>query len=359
MSENPPQPLWTSEPQFDGLPVIKSYEELAERVKSANTISTLGPRHLKWRMPSRNSLLSLLESQTGAREQLQFYPEKSALVEELTGEISKTEAELERWNEQGRPLRPRLSPELTNYEDIPADQIAIVSGRHSLLFGKVGPLRQGVPLVRREGIERIPISLSWLGSNFANAIDFNLPHPLEAQCGTWRDWILGMKVMLADGTIVNTGSRAVKNVAGYDLHKLLIGARGTLGIILEVTVRTTPYDSLPKPELEFRYEQPPLAERWRLRKHLWLQRTRPRDFADAVRLASDAVLEIDWASSTFWATVPPDQELPRYEGDWILRSGCGKKNLEFTDPTQIALMRRAKDLFDPTHKLNPGEMGIF
>ncbi len=358
MSESPTYPVWHREPQFDILPVINNHDELARRMSAAESVATLGVRGRTWRVPTRQLLLSRLESLTGTEPA--YLAHMGTSTDDFLALIAATRENLKDFPATHRPFLPRFTRQLAKYDDLPEDQIAVIGGLESLSFKRSDPRRpQGLPFGRREDFVRVPLSAMWLGSNIANAIDFNFPHPLEAQCGTWRDWILGMKVMLADGTIVNTGSRAVKNVAGYDLHKLLIGARGTLGMILEVTIRTTPYDSLPKPELEFRYEQPPFTEGWRLRQNLWVQRTRPSDFTDAVRLAGDAVLEIDWASNTLWATVPPDQELARFEGDWILRSGCGKKNLEFTDPTQIALMRRAKELFDPTHKLNPGEMGIF
>lgn len=49
--------------------------------------------------------------------------------------------------------------------------------------------------------------------------------------------IIGMTIVLADGTIARNGGKVVKNVAGYNLHKLLTGAFGTLGIITEVNFR--------------------------------------------------------------------------------------------------------------------------
>jgi glycolate oxidase FAD binding subunit len=61
--------------------------------------------------------------------------------------------------------------------------------------------------------------------------------PLRLKYGSLRDLIIGMTVVLADGTIAHTGGKVVKNVAGYDLHKLMTGAFGTLGIITEVTFR--------------------------------------------------------------------------------------------------------------------------
>jgi len=55
--------------------------------------------------------------------------------------------------------------------------------------------------------------------------------------GTMRENILSLKAVLADGSIITTGNRARKSAAGYDLTHLLIGSEGTLGIIVELTVR--------------------------------------------------------------------------------------------------------------------------
>ena len=64
--------------------------------------------------------------------------------------------------------------------------------------------------------------------------------PLRHRFGGIRDLILGVQVALPEGTVVRAGSRVIKNVAGYDLAKLMCGAFGTLGVVCEVIVRLHP-----------------------------------------------------------------------------------------------------------------------
>jgi len=68
----------------------------------------------------------------------------------------------------------------------------------------------------------------------------NLSGPLRASQGTARDLLLGVHVVGADGALVASGGRVVKNVAGYDLPKLHVGALGTVGVIVEATFKLRP-----------------------------------------------------------------------------------------------------------------------
>ncbi len=68
----------------------------------------------------------------------------------------------------------------------------------------------------------------------------NSSSPLRHAYGAVRDFCLGMEFVTADGAQAKSGGRVVKNVTGYDLHKLLIGSLGTLGVITRVNFRTFP-----------------------------------------------------------------------------------------------------------------------
>lgn len=65
----------------------------------------------------------------------------------------------------------------------------------------------------------------------------NAAGPLRLKYGSPRDFIIGMRIATAAGDIVKTGGRVVKNVAGYDLARLLVGSYGTLGVIVELSLK--------------------------------------------------------------------------------------------------------------------------
>ncbi|MFB2584075.1 FAD-binding oxidoreductase [Herbiconiux liukaitaii] len=82
-------------------------------------------------------------------------------------------------------------------------------------------------------------AISTIGGNIAT----NAGGLLCAKYGVTREAVLGLTVVLADGSVLRTGRRTVKGVAGYDLTALLTGSEGTLAVIVEATVRIRPIPS--------------------------------------------------------------------------------------------------------------------
>jgi glycolate oxidase FAD binding subunit len=78
------------------------------------------------------------------------------------------------------------------------------------------------------------------GATIGGIIAANSSGPRRYKYGTIRDLIIGITVVLHDGTVAKAGSKVVKNVAGYDLSKLFTGSLGTLGIIATANFRLHP-----------------------------------------------------------------------------------------------------------------------
>jgi len=74
------------------------------------------------------------------------------------------------------------------------------------------------------------------GGTVASGVD----SPLRQFYGTARDYVLGIEFVSGDGAAAKSGGRVVKNVSGYDVHKLMIGALGTLGVLTRINFRTFP-----------------------------------------------------------------------------------------------------------------------
>jgi glycolate oxidase FAD binding subunit len=89
--------------------------------------------------------------------------------------------------------------------------------------------------------------------------------PSRQAFGTARESLLGVRALLADGTLVKSGGRVVKNVAGYDIHKLLVGSFGTLAVIAEATFKLQP---LPEAKHIVSYGSAPLASLFDLARML-------------------------------------------------------------------------------------------
>jgi glycolate oxidase len=79
-------------------------------------------------------------------------------------------------------------------------------------------------------------SVCTLGGNVAT----NAGGVKGAKYGTTRDYVLGLEVVLPDGRVMRTGSKAMKCVSGYDLTRLMVGSEGTLGVITEIALKINP-----------------------------------------------------------------------------------------------------------------------
>ena len=82
-------------------------------------------------------------------------------------------------------------------------------------------------------------------TTIGGALATGISGPRRAYTGSARDAILGVKIINGEGEIVSFGGQVMKNVAGYDLSRMMVRSQGTLGVILEASIRL-----LPKPKNE-------------------------------------------------------------------------------------------------------------
>jgi glycolate oxidase FAD binding subunit len=104
----------------------------------------------------------------------------------------------------------------------------------------------GLPLCKLQSVlsehgQFLPLAVPFMAhTTVGGTIASGMEGPLRHAYGTARDYVLGMEFVTGDGTLAKSGGCVVKNVTGYDLHKLMIGALGTLGIITKINFRTFP-----------------------------------------------------------------------------------------------------------------------
>lgn len=94
--------------------------------------------------------------------------------------------------------------------------------------------------VLAEKDQRLSLDAPVPGATVGGTLATSTSGPLRLVYGTARDLLIGVTMVRADGVIASSGGRVVKNVAGYDLGKLLTGSFGTLGVIVSATFRLHP-----------------------------------------------------------------------------------------------------------------------
>lgn len=136
-----------------------------------------------------------------------------------------------------------------------ANHTGIVSYEPSEL---VITVRAGMPLSEVESAlvaegQMLPFEPPHYGENatIGGTIACGFSGPSRPFAGSARDFVLGCKVLTGKGDIVSFGGQVMKNVAGYDVSRLMTGALGTLGVLLEISLKV-----LPKPEHEVTLSMP-------------------------------------------------------------------------------------------------------
>jgi len=94
--------------------------------------------------------------------------------------------------------------------------------------------------VERQGLFYPPDPASKADSFIGGNIATNAGGPRCLKYGVTRDYVLGLEVVLANGTVVQLGGRTHKNKTGFDLHRLLVGSEGLLGVVTEATLKLLP-----------------------------------------------------------------------------------------------------------------------
>jgi glycolate oxidase FAD binding subunit len=168
------------------------------------------------------------------------------------------------------------------------------------------------------------------GATIGGAVAAGLSGPRRATAGAVRDFVLGVRMMDGRGEDLTFGGQVMKNVAGYDVSRVMAGALGTLGVILEVSLKVLP---LPVAEATLKFEMPldraiEAMNRWG-GKPLPISATAHDDGDLCVRLsgAAAAVKEAcatlggtrvdNAAAARFWAGIR-EQTDPFFQGDEAL-----------------------------------------
>jgi glycolate dehydrogenase FAD-binding subunit len=188
------------------------------------------------------------------------------------------------------------------------------------------PLREIEELLEENG-QMLPFEPPAFSENasIGGTIACNLSGPRRAYAGAARDFLLGCKIINGKGEILSFGGEVMKNVAGYDVSRLMAGAMGTLGVLLEVSLKVLPTAEMQSTQL-FRCSASEALDRM----HAWSQtplpisasshhdsilRVRLSGATDAVKAAVDAVAgETMTDADQYWQQLK-EQQLDFFAGE--------------------------------------------
>jgi glycolate oxidase FAD binding subunit len=187
-----------------------------------------------------------------------------------------------------------------------------------------------------------------LGATFSTATH----GPCSAVLGAPRDLALGLEFVDGTGAVVRAGGRVVKNVAGFDLTRLMVGSWGTLGVITEVSLRLRA-----RPTVDESWSVPIAigALREFRRGPLAPLAVEESDGRTYVRLGGNAafVAASRAVVQSFGGAEPCDADIWTRLRERDLKPRAALTANALADP----LSMRVKKQFDPRHILNPGIMG--
>jgi hypothetical protein len=173
-----------------------------------------------------------------------------------------------------------------------------------------------LPILRNRGW------LGYPGETVGGLVGLGLPHFHQESVGAIRDWVIGMKIRLASGEIVTSGAGVVKSVAGFDLHRMMVGSRGSLAEILEIGLRLSPIALKPREQELPSFDGP-----------TWIHRV-PKGF-----VANHGIMD----SSGRW--IWSDRKLYVPPSGWGL--GPGGVRFGAVDPTAKRYRQNLKNALDP------------
>lgn len=310
-----------------------------------------------------------------------------------------------------------------------AGAVLDVSGHNGIISYEPTELvltaRAGTPLAEIEAVlaekgQMLPFEPPHWGPNatLGGTIACNLSGPRRPYAGSARDFVLGCHVINGKGELLHFGGEVMKNVAGYDAARLMAGALGTLGVMLDIGLKV-----LPVPQDEMTLVQPasltaaleqmnklagqplPLSASAWVDGHLYLRFAGAKSAVAAVqqKVAGDVLIDAPtfWRSlrelqlpffagaHTLWRiALPQVAPQPHLPGDWLVEWGGAQRWLKTAEPAELVrasvaalgghatlfyggngasvfqplptglwqVHQRLKTAFDPAGILNPGRM---
>jgi glycolate oxidase FAD binding subunit len=176
--------------------------------------------------------------------------------------------------ERGAPLRLRGGGSKDFYGNEPRGEVLDTRSYAGIVDYEPSELvltaRCGTPLAEVEQAlaargQGLPFEPPHFGAaTFGGCIAAGLSGPRRAACGALRDFVLGVKLVDGKGRELAFGGQVMKNVAGYDVSRLLAGSLGTLGLIAEASVKVLPRPAI-ETTLQLQMQQAPALEamnRW-------------------------------------------------------------------------------------------------